>query len=50
MENLPKYYVEGNTIFVHAGINEEAADEWKWETSEYEFCKISTSAWQDSWA
>lgn len=37
MENLPKYYVEGNTIFVHAGINEEAADEWKWETSEYEF-------------
>ena len=22
MESLPRYYVEGNTIFVHAGIDE----------------------------
>lgn len=24
MQGLPRYYVEGNTIFVHAGIDEEA--------------------------
>lgn len=26
IENLPRYYVEGNTIFVHAGIEEDAGD------------------------
>ena len=34
MENLPRYYTEGNTIFVHAGIDEEAGDLWEWGTSE----------------
>lgn len=34
MENLPRYYTEGNTIFVHAGIDEEASDLWEWGTSE----------------
>ena len=26
--------MEENTIFVHAGIDEEAGDMWEWETSE----------------
>jgi len=33
IENLPLYHVEGNTIFVHAGIAEEAGDLWEWGTS-----------------
>lgn len=31
---LPRYYTEGNTIFVHAGIDEEAGDLWEWVTEE----------------
>ena len=34
MQNLPRYYTEGKTIFVHAGINEEAGDLWEWGTGE----------------
>lgn len=34
MENLPLYYTEGNTIFVHAGIEEDAGDLWEWETDD----------------
>lgn len=34
IENLPRYFTEGNTIFVHAGIDEEAGDMWEWMTSE----------------
>ncbi len=34
MENLPRYYTDGNTIFVHAGIDEEAGDLWEWGTGE----------------
>lgn len=34
LQNLPRYYTEGNTIFVHAGIDEEAGDFWEWETDE----------------
>lgn len=34
MENLPRYYMEGNTIFVHAGIDEEAGDLWEWGTGD----------------
>lgn len=30
MRNLPRYYSEGNTIFVHAGIDKEAEDLWEW--------------------
>lgn len=37
MQNLPRYYVEGNTIFVHAGIDEEAEDLWEWGTNDYTF-------------
>ena len=33
-ENLPRYYTEGNTIFVHAGIEEDAGDMWEWETGD----------------
>lgn len=37
MENLPLYYVEGNTIFCHAGVDEEAGDYWEVGTDEYTF-------------
>lgn len=36
-ETLPHYYIEGNTIFVHAGIEEETGENWEWETGEYVF-------------
>lgn len=34
MERLPRYFTEGNTIFVHAGIEEDAGDLWEWATGE----------------
>lgn len=37
MENLPRYYVENNTIFVHAGIDEGAGIYWEEETDDYTF-------------
>lgn len=37
MENLPRYYCEGNTIFVHAGIDEGEGDMWEWGTSDEMF-------------
>lgn len=37
MEDLPRYYVEGDTIFCHAGIDEEAEDLWEYETDDYTF-------------
>lgn len=37
MEYLPKYYFENKTIFVHAGIDEEAGDLWELGTDEYTF-------------
>ena len=37
ISNLPRYYVDGNTVFVHAGIDEEAGDFWEWGTSEETF-------------
>lgn len=37
MKNLPRHYVEGNTIFVHAGIAEEAQELWEWGTDEFTF-------------
>lgn len=36
-ENLPRYYVEGNTIFVHAGIDEAAGDLWELSTDDYTY-------------
>ena len=40
IENLPRYYVEGNTIFVHAGIEEDAGDLWDWATGDASFHDI----------
>lgn len=37
MENLPRYHTEGKTIFVHAGIDEEAGDLWEWATGDEMF-------------
>lgn len=37
MQSLPRYYTEGNTIFVHAGIDEEAEDLWEWGTDDFTF-------------
>lgn len=34
IENLPRYYSEGKTIFVHAGIDEGAGDLWEWGTGD----------------
>ena len=34
MEKLPRYYSAGKTIFVHAGIDEDAGDLWEWGTGE----------------
>ena len=37
LKNLPRYHVEGNTICVHAGIDEEAEDLWEWGTDDFTF-------------
>jgi len=37
MERLPRDYKEGNTIFVHAGIEEDAGDLWEWGTGDEVF-------------
>lgn len=37
MKALPLYYTEGNTIFTHAGIDEEAEELWELGTDEYTF-------------
>ena len=34
MRGLPTYYAEGNTIFCHAGIDEEAGEDWEIGTSD----------------
>lgn len=36
-KNLPLYHTEGNTIFVHAGIDEEAGDWWDTGTTQEVF-------------
>ena len=37
MDRLPLYYVEGNTIFVHAGIDEDVGEYWEDCTAEETF-------------
>ncbi len=37
INKLPLYHTEGNTIFVHAGIDEEAGDLWEHGTGEHIF-------------
>ena len=29
LQDLPLYHVEGNTIFVHAGVDEDAGEDWE---------------------
>lgn len=36
MQNLPRYCTEGNTIFVHAGIEEELGEMWEY-TDDFTF-------------
>lgn len=35
--DLPRYHVDDKTIFVHAGIGEEAGDLWEYDTTDYIF-------------
>ena len=37
LQDLPLYHVEGNTIFVHAGVDEDAGEDWEWESSDRDF-------------
>lgn len=37
MQGLPLYHVEGNVIFVHAGVDEEAGEEWEWESTDRDY-------------
>lgn len=37
MKDLPLYYVQGNTIFCHAGIDEEAGEYWEISTDDYTY-------------
>lgn len=37
IQDLPLYHVEENTIFVHAGIDEDAGEDWEWESSDRDF-------------
>ena len=37
MSSLPRYHVDGNTIFVHAGVDEEAGEDWEYGTMDYIF-------------
>ena len=34
IQNMPTYFDADNQIFVHAGVNEEAGENWMWETSD----------------
>ncbi len=39
VKTLRNYYYETDTqIFVHAGVREEAEDDWKWGTEDWYFC------------
>lgn len=38
VKTLPYYYETENQIFVHAGIDEEAGDCWKYGVEDYYFC------------
>ncbi|NOU99498.1 metallophosphoesterase [Paenibacillus planticolens] len=38
LKGLPYYYETDTQIFVHAGIDEEAEEFWKWGTEDYYFC------------
>lgn len=38
IKSLPFYYETDNQIFVHAGIDEEAGEYWKWGSEDYYYC------------
>ena len=38
IKSLPFYYETKTQIFVHAGVDEEAGEYWKWGTEDYYFC------------
>ncbi|MBP1309078.1 serine/threonine protein phosphatase 1 [Paenibacillus sp. 1182] len=38
LKGLPFYYETNNQIFVHAGVDEEAEELWKWGSEDYYFC------------
>lgn len=37
IESMHKYYTEGNTIFVHAGISEEFGETWEWDSTDFDY-------------
>lgn len=37
MQSLPLYHIEGNIVFVHAGIDEDSGEEWEWESTERDY-------------
>lgn len=37
MMSLPRYYATENQIFCHAGVDEEAGEEWEWGTDDYTY-------------
>ncbi|MEF9983808.1 MAG: metallophosphoesterase [Oscillospiraceae bacterium] len=38
LKGLPYYYENDSQIYVHAGIDEEAGEYWKWGSEDYYFC------------
>ncbi|WP_337103687.1 metallophosphoesterase [Paenibacillus sp. YIM B09110] len=38
LKGLPFYYETDTQIFVHAGVDEEAEELWKWGSEDYYFC------------
>ncbi len=38
LKTLPYYYETDSQIFVHAGVNEEAGEYWKWGCENSDFC------------
>ena len=38
LREMPRYAETENNIFVHAGIDEEAGDYWRWGTGDWDLC------------
>jgi serine/threonine protein phosphatase 1 len=39
LKSLPYYYETDGQIFVHAGVDEEAGEHWKWGAEDYYLCQ-----------
>lgn len=37
LQKMPLYHVEDNIIFVHAGIDEEAGEDWEWSSTDRDY-------------